>query len=269
MIVHNFDPIMIDLGLFQIRWYSVAYILGIIIAWIYATKIIKLTTVNKYNFEQIKKTEFDDLIIYLVIGIILGGRLGYVLFYNLEYYSENLFEIIKIWQGGMSFHGGLVGVIVSIIFFSKKTKSNFFKFADIVSCVAPIGIFLGRIANFINGELYGKISTLPWAVIFPNGGNVPRHPSQLYEAILEGLILFVLINYLALKKELLFKTGYISGLFLILYSILRIFSENFREPDIHIGYFFNYFSMGVILSFVTLLTGCFIFFFIKNNEQNN
>ena len=161
MIVHNFDPVLIDLGLFQIRWYSIAYILGIIIGWIYATKIIKSPTINKYNFEQIKISHFNDLLIYLVIGIVLGGRLGYVLFYNLEYYSQNLLEIFKIWQGGMSFHGGLLGIIVSIIFFSKKTKTNFFKLADIVSCIAPIGIFLGRIANFINGELYGKISTLP------------------------------------------------------------------------------------------------------------
>ena len=269
MIVHNFDPVLIDLGLFQIRWYSLAYILGIIMGWMYAVKIINLTTNNKYNFEQIKTSHFNDLIIYLVVGMVIGGRLGYVFFYNFVYYSENFFEIFKLWQGGMSFHGGLLGVIVSIIFFSKKTKTNFFKFADIVSCVAPIGIFLGRIANFINGELYGKISTLPWAVIFPNGGSMARHPSQIYEAILEGLILFILINYLALKKQLLFKTGYISGLFLIAYSILRIFSENFREPDIHLGYFFNYFSMGGILSSITLLVGCFIIFFIKNNEQNN
>jgi len=269
MIVHNFNPVLIDLGLLQIRWYSVAYILGIIIGWIYATKIIKLTTINKYNFEQIKISHFNDLIIYLVIGIVLGGRLGYVFFYNLEYYSQNLIEIFKIWQGGMSFHGGLLGIIVSIIFFSKKTKTNFFKFSDIVSCVAPIGIFLGRIANFINGELYGKISILPWAIIFPNGGDLARHPSQIYEAILEGIILFILINYLALKKQLLFKAGYISGFFLVSYSILRILSENFREPDIHLGYFFNYFSMGVILSSITLLAGCFIIFFIRNNEQNN
>ena len=269
MIVHNFDPVLIDLGLFQIRWYSIAYILGIIIGWVYATKIIKLTTINKYNFEQIKTSQFDDLVIYLIIGIILGGCLGYVIFYNFGYYSQNFFEIFKLWRGGMSFHGGLLGVIVSIIFFSKKTKTNFFKFADIVSCVAPIGIFLGRIANFINGELYGKISTLPWAIIFPNAGNVARHPSQIYEAILEGLILFILINYLALKKQLLFKTGYISGFFLVAYSILRIFSENFREPDMHLGYFFNLFSMGVILSSITFLAGCFIIFFSKNNEQLN
>jgi len=269
MIVHNFDPVLIDLGLFQIRWYSIAYILGIIIGWVYATKIIKLTTINKYNFEQIKTSQFDDLVIYLIIGIILGGRLGYVIFYNFEYYSQNFFEIFKLWRGGMSFHGGLLGVIVSIIFFSKKTKTNFFKFADIVSCVAPIGLFLGRIANFINGELYGKISTLPWAIIFPNGGSVARHPSQIYEAILEGIILFILINYLALKKQFLFKTGYISGFFLVSYSILRILSENFREPDIHLGLFFNYFSMGAILSYITFLAGCFIIFLIRNNEQNN
>ena len=269
MIVHNFDPVLIDLGLFQIRWYSIAYILGILIGWIYAIKIIKLTTVNSYNFAQIKTSDFDDLIIFLVIGIIIGGRLGYVIFYNLEYYIQNFFEIFKIWQGGMSFHGGLIGVIISTLIFSKKTNTNFFKFTDIICCVAPIGIFLGRIANFINSELFGKISNLPWAVIFPNGGNISRHPSQIYEAFLEGFILFVLINFLALKKKMLLKTGYISGLFLIFYSIARIIGENFREADIQVGYFFNYFSMGVILSSVTLLIGCFIIFFNKNNEKNN
>ena len=269
MIVHNFDPVLIDLEIFQIRWYSIAYILGIIIGWMYATKMIKLTTVNKYNFQQIKTSQFSDLIIYLVIGIVLGGRLGYVFFYNFEYYSQNIFEIFKLWQGGMSFHGGLLGVVVSIIFFSKKTKTNFFKFADIVSCVAPIGIFFGRIANFINGELYGKISTLPWTVIFPAGGSLPRHPSQIYEALLEGMILFILINYFALKKQLLFKTGYISGLFLVLYSVLRIVSEIFREPDIHLGLFFNYFSLGTLLSMVTLLAGLIIIISAEKNEQNN
>ena len=266
MIVHNFDPVLIDLGLFQIRWYSLAYILGIIIGWMYAVKIINLTTNNKYNFEQIKASHFNDLIIYLVVGMIIGGRLGYVFFYNFVYYSENFFEIFKLWQGGMSFHGGLLGVIVSLIFFSKKTKTNFFKFADIVSCVAPIGIFLGRIANFINGELYGKISTLPWAVIFPNGGSMARHPSQIYEAILEGIILFALINYFALKKKLLFKTGYISGLFLVSYSILRMLSEIFREADIHLGLFFNYFSLGTLLSLATLIAGLVIIMSAKKNE---
>jgi phosphatidylglycerol:prolipoprotein diacylglycerol transferase len=169
----------------------------------------------------------------------------------------------------MSFHGGLLGVIIATIIFSKIKRINFFYFTDIICCVAPIGLFLGRIANFINGELFGKISTLPWAVVFPNGGNISRHPSQIYEAILEGIVLFILINFFALKKQLLLKAGYVSSLFLICYSIVRIIGENFREPDKHLGYFFNYFSMGVILSFTTFLTGCFIIFLIKNNEQNN
>ena len=268
MIVHNFDPILIDFGLFQIRWYSIAYILGIFLGWLYASKIIKKTQIKSHNFISIKKSDFDDLIIYLVLGIIIGGRLGYIIFYNLEYYSQNFIEIFRLWQGGMSFHGGIIGVIVSIFIFSKKKNTNFFKYSDIVACVAPIGLFLGRIANFINGELFGKATTLPWAVIFPGGGNIARHPSQIYEAILEGLVLFILINFLALKKNLLIKTGYISSFFLISYSILRIFAENFREPDKHLGYFFNYFSMGSLLSILTLTAGFLVIFFIKKNEKN-
>ena len=266
--IHNFDPVFIDLGLFQIRWYSMAYIASIVLGWIYSIKIIKDMT-KKYNFTLIKPEVFSDLIIYLILGIILGGRLGYVIFYNYEYYSQNLFEILKIWQGGMSFHGGLLGVIIATIIFSKIKKINFLNFTDIIACSAPIGFLLGRIANFLNGELFGKVSTLPWAVVFPEGGNISRHPSQIYEAILEGIVLFILINFFALKKHLLLKTGYVSGLFLVLYSILRIFSENFREPDIHLGYFFSYFSMGIILSVITFLAGCYIIFFIKNNEQHN
>ena len=269
MIIHNFDPILVDFGVLQIRWYSLAYIFGIVIGWAYANKIIRLNRKNKYNYVQITTRHFDDLIVYLVIGIVLGGRMGYVIFYNLEYFTHNFLEIFQIWQGGMSFHGGLLGVIISILIYSKKTNTNFYIFADIVSCVAPIGIFFGRIANFINAELYGKISNLPWAVIFPNAGNLSRHPSQIYEAILEGIVLFLLINYLSIKKNLLFKTGYISGLFLIFYSILRIFSEIFREPDTHIGYIFNYFSLGVLLSLITLIAGFLIVMSIKKNEQSN
>ena len=263
MIIHNFDPVLIDLGFFQIKWYSIAYIMGIILGWVHAVKIIKKTQNNTQNFEPIKRSDFDELIIYLVLGIILGGRLGYVIFYNLEYYIQNSFEIFKLWQGGMSFHGGLLGVIVAIFIFSKNKNTNFFKYSDIVACVAPIGIFLGRIANFINGELFGKVSTLPWAVIFPNGGNIARHPSQIYEAIFEGIVLFILINFLALKRNLIVKRGYISSFFLISYSILRIFSEIFREPDEHIGYFFKYFSVGILLSLLTLIAGFLIFFSAK------
>jgi phosphatidylglycerol:prolipoprotein diacylglycerol transferase len=269
MIVHNFSPVLVDWGFFQIRWYSIAYIIGIIIGWVYAVNIIKLTAKNNHNFTSIKKSDFDDLIIYLVLGIVVGGRLGYVIFYNLDYYMHNFFEIFKIWKGGMSFHGGLLGVIISIIVFSINTKNNFFKLADIVSCVAPIGIFFGRTANFINGELVGKISTFPIAVIFPSIDSIPRHPSQIYEAVLEGVILFVLINFLALKKNFILTPGRVSGFFLIFYSIARIIGEYFREPDLHLGYFFNYFSMGVMLSLITFLAGCFIIFVIKNNEKNN
>ena len=269
MIVHNFDPVLIDFGLFQVRWYSIAYIMGIIIGWIYALKIIKETQNNTYGFVSIKKSDFDELILYLVLGIILGGRLGYVIFYNLEYYSQNFLEIFMLWYGGMSFHGGLLGVIIAIFIFSKNNDTNFFKYSDVIACVAPIGLFLGRIANFINGELFGKISNLPWAVIFPDGGNIGRHPSQIYEAILEGFVLFILINFLAFKKNLIIKTGYVSGLFLILYSIFRMFSENFREPDKHLGYLFNYFSMGTLLSILTLIFGLIIIFLVKKNEQNN
>ena len=153
MIVHNFSPVLVDFGFFQIKWYSIAYIIGIILGWIYATKIIKKTSENNYNYKSIKKSDFDDLILYLILGIIIGGRIGYIIFYNLEYYSQNLLEIFKVWEGGMSFHGGLLGVILATFLFSKKTNNNFFKFSDIISCVAPIGIFLGRVANFINAEL--------------------------------------------------------------------------------------------------------------------
>ena len=268
MIVHNFDPVLIDFGFLQIRWYSIAYIIGIILGWIYAIKIIKIIS-KQQNFMLVEPKIFDELIIYLILGIILGGRLGYVIFYNFEYYIQNQTEILKLWKGGMSFHGGLIGVIIGTAIFSKINKIKFLVLTDIIACVAPIGLLLGRIANFINGELVGKISTVPWALIFPNYDNMPRHPSQIYEAILEGIILFILLNFLVLKKNLLLKTGYSSGLFLILYSIFRIFSERFREPDLHLGYYFNYFSMGTILSFVTFTIGCLIIFFIKNNERNN
>ncbi len=268
MIIHNFDPVLIDLGFFQLRWYSIAYILGIILGWIYANKIIK-KTINKNDSYSVKQKDLDDLIVYIILGIIIGGRLGYIIFYNYNYYIQNPYEILQVWKGGMSFHGGLLGVVASILFFSRIKNINFFSLADVISCVAPIGLFLGRIANFINGELYGKISELPWSVVFPNVDNMARHPSQIYEAILEGILLFILLNYLVLKKNMLLKTGYISSIFLIFYSIFRILSESFREPDSHLGYFFNYLSMGTILSLITFISGCIIIIFIKKNEQNN
>jgi len=265
MIVHNLDPVLINFGFFQIKWYSIAYIFAIIFGWMYGNFIIK----NKKALISIKTQDFDDLILYLIFGIILGGRLGYVFFYNFEYYIANPSQIYKVWLGGMSFHGGLLGVIISTFVYSKISKKKFFELSDIICCVAPIGLFLGRIANFINGELYGKISTAPWAIIFPNADKIPRHPSQIYEALLEGIVLFSIINFFAIKKNIIIKTGYISCLFLISYSVLRIFSEIFREPDKHLGYLYNYISMGILLSIIMFVSGCLILFLLKKNEQNN
>ena len=262
MFTHNFDPVLIDLYIFQVRWYSLAYILGIIFGWFYAKKIIKnLKTNNSLDYLRVK--DFDDFIPYLVIGIILGGRIGYVLIYNINYYLINLNEIFYVWEGGMSFHGGLIGTIVATIFFTNKKKINLFNYLDIIACVAPIGLFLGRISNFINGELYGKSTDLPWGVIFPNVGTFARHPSQIYEAILEGLLLFVILNFLAFKKKLIFRNGLISVYFLFFYSIFRFFSETFREPDEQIGYLFYSLTMGQLLSLIMIIIGVSIYYKIK------
>ena len=258
MFVHNFDPVLFDFYIFEVRWYSLAYIVGIILGWIYAKKIINYLKNNTYLI-HLKTEDFDDFIPYLVIGIIFGGRLGYVLIYNFSYFLKNLHEILYIWNGGMSFHGGLIGVIIATIIFTNKKKINSFIYLDILSCVTPIGLFLGRISNFINGELYGKVTDLPWGVIFHNAGTHARHPSQIYEALLEGILLFVIINLLAFKKKLILKNGMISVFFLFFYSIFRIFSETLREPDEQIGYLFHSLTMGQLLSFFMIVIGCLIY----------
>tara|TARA_Y100000590_G_scaffold198561_1_gene225488 strand:+ start:25 stop:795 length:771 start_codon:yes stop_codon:yes gene_type:complete len=255
MFINNFDPIAFNLFSLEIRWYSLSYIFGIIFAYIYCKKIL----IKDKKILDL----FDDLITYLIIGIILGGRLGYVIFYNLEYYLNNLSEILMIWKGGMSFHGGLIGVIIATHIFSKINKINSFSFLDLISISAPIGIFLGRIANFLNSELYGKETDLFWSVKFINIDNISRHPSQIYEAIFEGVILFLLLNFI-FKKYLYKSPGVISSLFLIFYSIFRFFIEFTREPDIQIGYILFNLTLGQILSFVFLLLGLFLFY--KKNE---
>jgi len=253
MYTHNLDPVLFDFGFLVIRWYSLAYIFGILIGWWLGKRII-LRRFQNINF-NIK--EFDNLITYIIISMLIGGRIGYVLFYNSGYYLSNPFDILKIWEGGMSFHGALIGVILGTYWFSIKKNIPTFFLLDIVSFVAPIGIFFGRVANFINGELVGKTTDVFWGVIFPNIDNNIRHPSQLYEAFFEGVVLFIIMNVILFRNN--YKTGTCSYMFLIFYGIFRTFSEFFREPDSQVGFLFNLISMGTILSFFMILAGTIIF----------
>ena len=262
MYIHNLDPVLLDFGLIVIRWYSLAYIFGIVIGWWFGKKII--IHILKNTNLKFKLDDFDDLISYLIISIIVGGRIGYVIFYNFNYYILNPLEIIKVWEGGMSFHGALIGIVIGTYLFSKKKSISMFFILDIIACVAPIGIFLGRIANFINSELIGKVTSVSWGVIFPLVDTLPRHPSQLYEAMLEGVTLFLILNILIFKRK--YKVGSSSYLFLIYYGFFRILSEIFREPDAQIGYVFSFFSMGTILSFFMILSGFVISGILKKNE---
>ena len=263
MFNHNLDPVLFDFGFISIRWYSLAYIFGILLGWWYGKKIIS----KRFSFDgkKFELNKFDELISYIIISIIIGGRIGYVIFYNPKYYIAHPIDIFKIWEGGMSFHGALVGVILGTILFSNIKKIEAIFLLDIIACVAPIGIFLGRIANFINGELVGKVTNMPWSVVFSNVDMAPRHPSQLYEALLEGIVLFFLMKLFISKKK--YIEGICSYMFLILYGLLRIFSEFFREPDFQVGYFFNFISMGTILSIVMVLVGLIMVYpLIKKNE---
>ena len=249
MFINNFDPVALEIFSLEIRWYSLAYIFGIILGWILAKKIFI------QNIEV--KNKFDDYLTYLIIGIILGGRLGYIFVYNLSFYLNNPLDIFKLWEGGMSFHGGLIGVIFATVIFAKKNNQNSFLYMDTVALVAPIGIFFGRIANFINSELYGTITDIPWAVKFIQIDNLPRHPSQLYEALLEGLCLFLILIYF--RNKFLNRPGVISGLFLIFYSIFRFLAEFYREPDQQLGYIFLNLSMGQTISLIFMMSGVILF----------
>ena len=255
MFINNFDPIAFELFSFQIRWYSLAYIFGIGLGWLYCKKLI-----NNPKLQYL----FDDLVTYIIIGIIIGGRLGYILFYNLEYYLKNLSETLMIWNGGMSFHGGLIGVIVATTIFCKKNQINSFIFLDVISLSAPIGIFLGRIANFINSELYGRETEIFWSVKFILVDNISRHPSQIYEAIFEGLVLFFILYFLS-KKNYFQTPGLISSSFLMLYSLLRFILEFFRSPDQQIGYFIFELTLGQFISIIFFILG-FLLFKYKKNE---
>jgi len=257
MFTNNFDPVAFSIFSLEFRWYSLAYIAGILIGWVYCKK--------KLIKDQKILDLFDDFITYAILGIIVGGRIGYVLFYNFEYFFNNPIEILFVWNGGMSFHGGLIGVIIASNLFSKLNKVNTFIFLDLVSLSAPIGIFFGRIANFINSELYGTPTEVPWSVKFIAVDDINRHPSQLYEAFLEGIVLFFMLQFI-LKKNFAKKTGQISCLFLVLYSFFRIITEFFRTPDLHIGYLFFNLTLGQLISTVFLSIGLALYFYLKNEN---
>ena len=253
LIQPSIDPVIFSIGVLDIRWYSLSYIMAFVIGSFLIKKF------NKEFSNSISNKEIDNFFLWAILGVIIGGRLGYVIFYQTNIFVLDPLHIFKIWKGGMSFHGGLAGMILSIYFFCKKNKLSFFYLADLVSLVAPIGLFFGRIANFINTELYGRITDFPFAVIYPSIDQFPRHPSQLYEAFFEGFLLFTILLYYFYKKKENELIGKISGLFLLLYSIFRFSIEYLREPDAHLGLFFGYFSMGQFLCVPLFIFGVLIF----------
>jgi phosphatidylglycerol---prolipoprotein diacylglyceryl transferase len=247
------NPILISIGPFAIRWYALAYIVGIIAGWFYARAIIA-TERFWGGPAPFGVLDFDDFVIWITLGIILGGRIGYVLFYNLPHFEEHPLEILQLWNGGMSFHGGVIGCGVAVTLFAFKRGISVLSLADVTAAVAPIGLFLGRIANFINGELWGRPTDAPWAMIFPNGGPLPRHPSQLYEATLEGIVLFIVLAVLV-RSGALKRPGIVTGSFALGYGVARITCELFREPDAQLGFLWGGLTMGMLLCIPLMLAG--------------
>jgi phosphatidylglycerol:prolipoprotein diacylglycerol transferase len=249
----NFDPVLIQLGPFAIRWYALAYIAGILLGWLYARAIIRDQTLWG-GPAPMTVTDIDDFIVWVTLGIILGGRLGYVLFYNAGYFAAHPLEALELWKGGMSFHGGFAGCVVAVMLFARKNRIPILSLGDITCAVGTIGVMLVRLANFINGELWGRTSDVPWAMVFPTGGPLPRHPSQLYEAALEGLVLFIVLGFLV-RTGALKRPGLIIGCFAVGYSLARSFCELFREPDAQLGFLWGGLTMGMVLSLPLLLFG--------------
>lgn len=254
------DPIAISIGPIAIRWYALAYIAGLLLGWKYVVYYCTKTP------NIMSKRDVDDLLFWATLGVILGGRLGYILFYNLDYYLDNPANILKVWQGGMAFHGGFMGVIVAIILFARKRGISTLAVLDAAAVATPIGLFFGRIANFINGELFGRTTDVAWGVVFPNGGPLPRHPSQLYEAVLEGLILFVVLFVMSRNAYIRHRPGILGGTFVAGYGISRIIVEFFREPDAQLGFLAGGATMGQLLSIPMVLfgIGCIVYAMKRN-----
>ncbi|MCK5384058.1 MAG: prolipoprotein diacylglyceryl transferase [Alphaproteobacteria bacterium] len=258
-ILPNIDPVAFALGPVVVRWYALAYLAGFVLGWRYALMLIKRVPGERPNMDDI-----DNFLSWAIIGVILGGRLGYVLFYNMDYYLGEPLEALKIWHGGMSFHGGVLGLVAALFLFSKRNKINVFTLSDIICAAAPIGLFFGRIANFINAELYGRVTSLPWGVVFPDAGDLPRHPSQLYEAAAEGILLFIILYFVSKRKNV--RIGMISALFLILYGLIRGIIEFVREPDAQIGLIGDIITMGQVLCIPMILAGIVLFFLAKKDK---
>jgi phosphatidylglycerol:prolipoprotein diacylglycerol transferase len=250
-----FDPIAISIGPIAIRWYALAYIGGIVLGWIYARSLLKKERLWS-GPAPISLPQFDDFILWVTIGIIVGGRTGYVLFYNPAFFAQHPAEIFQLWNGGMSFHGGFLGCVAAVMLFARRNGISILSLGDITTAVGPIGLFLGRLANFINSELWGRTTdaSVPWAVVFPNGGPLPRHPSQLYEAALEGILLFAVLAVMV-RMGALKRPGLILGSFIAIYALARITGELFREPDPQLGFLWGGLTMGMLLSVPMIIAG--------------
>lgn len=253
------DPIIFQAGPLAIRWYSLAYICGLLFAWRYMLYLAARSP------DVASHKDVDDFLVWGTLGVVLGGRIGYTLFYNFDYYVSNPLVILQIWKGGMSFHGGVLGVIIAGLVFVKGRGISPLRFADIIACATPVGLMLGRLANFINGELFGRVSDVPWAMVFPRGGPESRHPSQLYEAVLEGLVLFIILAALSKNKIIRNRPGVLLGVFLLGYALARAIVELFREPDIQLGILAAGLTMGQWLSVPMAVGG--IYLIITNSKK--
>ena len=250
-----FDPVAFSIGWFVIRWYALAYIGGIVLGWIYARSLVKQERLWDGPV-PISLLQLDDFILWVTIGIIVGGRTGYVLFYNPALFIQHPAEIFQLWNGGMSFHGGFLGCVAAVMLFARKNGISILSLGDLTTAVGPIGLFLGRLANFINSELWGRPAdaSVPWAMVFPNGGPLPRHPSQLYEAGLEGILLFAILAVMV-RMGALKRPGLILGSFIAIYGLARITAEFFREPDPQLGFLWGGLTMGMLLSVPMIIAG--------------
>ncbi|MBG6164799.1 phosphatidylglycerol:prolipoprotein diacylglycerol transferase [Labrenzia sp. EL_195] len=248
------DPVIFEIGPFALRWYALAYIVGIILAWRYMRALVRNDRLWA-GLQRPTPVDLDDFVLWGTFGIIIGGRLGYVLFYNPSYYFANPGEALAVWTGGMSFHGGFAGTVIAIFLFAWRRGLSVWTLFDLAGCAAPIGLFFGRIANFINAELWGRTTDVPWAVVFPGAGPEPRHPSQIYEAALEGVVLFLVLRLLSHRFKLLEKPGFLAGAFAFGYGVGRSIAELYRVPDAHIGYLSGFLTMGILLSLPMFLGG--------------